>query len=179
MAESKQGRRLACLKRHLFRERGWKAVCPVESWSGKEYREASCHCRKKFGAVRSHLEMKVARNVGTIKRVLTTLKGKKNIVKITVSPSRMWMVTSQTGAETLSRCFMHSLRLSSTLIPPIPVENIHCTKGHCKVPAEGKPCSVESKALLFHPKHCHLEYKPSYWEERNPIAVKTRAVRGP
>ena len=54
-----------------------EAVCPVESRSGQEYTDASCHCGEKSGVVKAQLEMNVARNVGhNRKSVLKYINGK-------------------------------------------------------------------------------------------------------
>lgn len=115
---------------------------------------------------------------GTIKRVFLNIFMERNIVEITWSPARMWMVTSQTGTGTQHRCLMHSLPLSSTLLPPFPVENMHCTKGHCKVLEEGKPCSAETKPPLFDPQHSHRESEPSVCQQlgqREPYARQNQS----
>lgn len=51
-------------------------------------------------------------------------------------------------------CLMHSLPPSSTLIPPLPVENMDCPMGHCRVLEEGKPCSAATKPPMIHSTGC-------------------------
>ena len=80
----------------------------------------------------------------------------KYIVEITLSPSRMWMLTSQTGTEAWHRYLMNCFPLSSTLIPPFPVKNmdyhIEPSRAQRKVsPAQQHPnhlCAIHHILIL-------------------------------
>lgn len=76
MSEAKQERqKSSSLAKRMEKE----AVCPVEARSQEEYRDVSCHCREKFGAVKAQLERTVTRNVRHNKKsVFKYISGKKH-----------------------------------------------------------------------------------------------------
>ncbi|XP_032914394.1 serine/threonine-protein kinase pim-1-like [Catharus ustulatus] len=92
MSEAQQARQKAALPEQatsLGKSMDKEAVCPVQSRSGEEYTDASCHCGGKAGVVKAQLEMQVARNKkrggNNQKDILKHVDGKKRCRK-TITP---------------------------------------------------------------------------------------------